>query len=633
MKHKIIIGVLLLFFISAASVPLLASTSSEKASAEGFKIPSIVFKGKVLKLEEIGKYDKLYLDGKEITGRLVKIEKTGTIILKISKDNKSNTYSVYSLHGFLTLLPPIFAIALALIFKEVVLSLFIGIFTGAFFLSGFDFVGSFFRVVDKYILEALGDKDRASIIIFTLLLGGMVGILTRSGGFKGIVDKLSTKVTSANSTEFYTWLMGILIFFDDYTNTLIVGNTMRPLSDKWKISREKLAYIVDSTAAPMASIAVVSTWIGFEISLINQSLIAYNVDADAFHLFLSSLPYRFYPLLGLIFVFLTFTLKRDFGPMLRAENRARQGKLMEDKAVPLADFESSGLAPSEYVKARWYNGLIPIVVVIVSTFAGLYLSGKIALLESGNMLGEKSIFSVVFSANVLKNLGDIISAANSFQVLIGASMLGVFTAMCLAGFERILKLKEIIEAFVQGMKSMIMAVVILVLAWSLGVVLVELCTADYLVSLLQSGMNYHMFPAVVFVLSALVAFSTGTSWGTISIMYPLIIPIIIVLTKETPDFSRFLTLTVSSVLAGAVFGDHCSPISDTTIMSSMASSCDHIDHVKTQIPYALLIACISLFIGIIPVSFGFPYIPAIILCIGTSVFFLLYFGKKPIEME
>jgi len=592
-----------------------------------FGIPSVVFKGKVLKLTKLGTDDKVFLNNQEVKDKTIIFDRTGEHEIKIEKNGQPLVFKVYAMPGFLTILPPLFAILLALIFKEVVISLFLGIFCGSLLLNRFDFIEAFFNVIDKYIIGAIADKDRASIVVFTLLLGGMVGIISKSGGVKGIVESLSRRVRSERGTQFYSWLMGILIFFDDYTNTLIVGNTMRPLTDKWKISREKLSYIVDSTAAPMASIALISTWIGFEISLINQSLTAYNIDYDAYHLFLSSLPYRFYPLLALIFVFLVFTLKRDYGPMYKAEKRARKGKLISDSAIPLADFESSGLTPHESIKARWYNGMIPILVVIFFTFGGLYISGKSSLLLSGDPLATKSFFKILFSATLLKDLGTIVSSADSFKVLLWASLMGVVTALTLAYAQKILKLRESISALVQGMKSMMMAIVILVLAWSLGVVLVELNTADFLVSLISASLDFHLFPALVFIFSALIAFSTGTSWGTIGIMYPLVIPITIGLMRGLPDMKFFLVLTVSSVLAGAVFGDHCSPISDTTIMSSMASSCDHIDHVKTQIPYALTVAFIALFVGILPVSFGFPYIICLFLSITLLTLALFFFGK------
>ena len=612
MTKKNLAVILFLLLFTATILPA-------ETDGKAFAIPDTVFKGKVLELKDIGQIDKIFVNGAEITGQAITFDHTGKYDITIIANGKTHTFETYSIHSLLTILPPLLAIILALIFKEVVLALFIGILAGSFFINRFDMITAFFKVVDKYILEALADKERASIVIFTLFLGGMVGIISKSGGVKGIVDSLSKKVNSARTTQMYTWLMGILIFFDDYTNTLIVGNTMRPLSDKWKISREKLSYIVDSTAAPMASIAIISTWIGFEISLINQSLKAYNIDYDAYNLFLSSLPYRFYPILALLFVFLIFTLKKDFGPMYKAEKRAREGKVLRDNAIPLADFESSGLSPEPNTRCRWYNGLIPIIVVIVFTFGGLYISGKSSLLQSGATLS---------SGDFLRDFGSIISASNSFQVLLWASLMGAFTALVMAVAQRIMNLRDGVSAFVQGMKSMMMAVVILILAWSLGVVLEELHTADFLVTLLSSHLDYHFLPAIVFILSAFIAFSTGSSWGTIGIMYPLVIPIAVGIMHGAPDFKLFLVLSISSVLAGGVFGDHCSPISDTTIMSSMASSCDHIDHVKTQIPYSLTVALAALFLGIIPISFGLPYIIAIFLSITACAAVIILFGKR-----
>ena len=620
--RKIVIFFLLIFIISSINL---------HSEDNGLKIPKIVFKGKILDLSQIGKFNKIFLNDKEVTSNKIIFNRTGNFEIKIIKDKKEFIFKVFSIYGILTILPPLIAILLALIFKETIIALFIGVLTGAFIIGKFDFIGAFFNVVDKYIIEAIANKERASIIIFTLLLGGMVGIITKSGGVKGIVESLSNRVRSSRSTQLYTWLMGILIFFDDYTNTLVVGNTMRSLTDKWKVSREKLSYIVDSTAAPVASIAVISTWIGFEISLIDQSLKAYNINADAYELLLSSLPYRFYSILALIFVFLIFFMRRDFGPMLKAERRAAYGKVLGDKAVPISDFESSGLNPSRYIEARWYNGLIPIVVVIVFTFGGLYISGKNYLLSIGNPIASYSFFEIIFVGDFVRNVGKIVSSADSFKVLLWASMMGAVTAFFLSYFQKILKIRDLISSFIQGMKSMIMAIVILVLAWSLGIVLVQLGTADFLVSLLHSNLDFRLFPAIVFIFSAFIAFSTGTSWGTIAIMFPLVIPMVIVMLKGSPEFRHFLILSISSVLAGSVFGDHCSPISDTTIMSSLASSCDHIDHVKTQFPYSLTVAIIALFFGIIPVSLGFPYLLSMLISVLLALIVLLFFGKKVIE--
>jgi len=606
--RKIFLFLILTLFASAILLPTEISSST-------VDIPSVVFKGETIDLSKLNVNAKVSVDGILLDSNKIKVEKTGKVLIQIEIDGKTKEYTIHSIPGILTIIPPLLAIILAMVMKEVVTSLFLGIFAGSLLLNNFNIIKSFFRVIDKYIVGAIADTNRASIIIFTLMLGGMVGIITKMGGVKGIVESLSRKVRSAKSSQLYTWLMGIFIFFDDYTNTLIVGNTMRPLTDKWKVSREKLAYLVDSTAAPMASVAIISTWIGFEISLIDQSLKAYNVGFDAYALLLSSIPYRFYSILALFFIFVLFTTQKDFGPMYKAEKRAREGKLLGDKAVPLSDFEASGLNPSRYVKPKWFNGLIPILTVIVVTFIGLYVSGKSILSVSGNSIAAKSFFGILFSKSGLKDLGTIISSADSFRVLLWSSLMGVLSAVFLGFIQKILKLKEAVTSMVQGMKSMFMAILILVLAWSLGVVIVKLHTADYLVSLLSSGFDHRLFPAVVFVLSAIISFSTGTSWGTISIMFPLVIPIIIGILAQSSDLKHFLILTISSVLAGSVFGDHCSPISDTTIMSSMASSCDHIDHVRTQLPYALTVAFIALLLGIIPVSFGIPYL----ISIGSSL--------------
>ncbi|MCK5222698.1 MAG: Na+/H+ antiporter NhaC family protein, partial [Candidatus Aminicenantes bacterium] len=336
----------------------------------------------------------------------------------------------------------------------------------------------------------------------------------------------------------------------------------------------------------------------------------------------------YYSILSLFFVFLIFTTKRDFGPMLKAERRAQKGLLLSEKAIPLSDFESSGLSPSKFVTPRWYSGIIPILTVIIVTFVGLYYSGKGALAAENSALASRSFFEIFFSGSVLKDLGSIISAADSFRVLLWASLMGVLSSIFIAMIRKILKMREAISSMVQGMKSMVMAILILVMAWSLGVVLVELKTADFLVSLLSTNLDYHIFPAIVFIFSAAISFSTGTSWGTISIMYPLVIPVTIGLLANSPDLRHFLILTISSVLTGSVFGDHCSPISDTTIMSSMASSCDHIDHVKTQIPYSLSIGGVALLGGIIPFSYGLPYVFTAIITVSFLTLILYLFGKK-----
>jgi len=271
-------------------------------------------------------------------------------------------FELRAISGWTSLLPPLLAILLALLFRQVIPALLCGVWVGAWIAYGNPLVGAL-RTVDHYVVGALADVDHVSIIIFSLLLGGMVGLVSRSGGTVGLVDKLSPYATSSRRGQLVTWLMGIVIFFDDYANTLLVGNTMRPVTDRLRISREKLAYIVDSTAAPVASIALISTWIGYEVSLIGDSLQQIGSDLDAYSVFLRALPYNFYPLLALAFGLMVAVGTRDFGPMFAAERRARQGKLLADTAVPLADFDSELLQPPADKPRRWFNAVIPVLVV------------------------------------------------------------------------------------------------------------------------------------------------------------------------------------------------------------------------------------------------------------------------------
>ncbi len=524
---------------------------------------------------------------------------------------------VLALPGIFTLLPPAIAILLALLTKDVFTSLLLGIFTSSLLLNLLRPLEAFLRSIDTYIIRALLSSDKLSIVLFTLLLGAMVGVMSKSGGIEGIVQALARKVRSGKTTQLYTWLLGIFIFFDDYTNTLIVGNTMRPLADRWKVSREKLAYIVDSTAAPVASVALISTWIGFEVSLIGEGFRHIGLKMDPYMVFLRTLPIRFYVIFALFFGFLIIVTGREFGPMLKAEQRAKEGKVLRDGAIPLAEFEIGPLLPPAHIPKRWINGVLPVLAVIVVTFSGIYITG---INSAGNLP----------PGPFLKKIGLIFSSGDSFRSLLWGSFLGFTLAVLMAVAQRLLKLREAVKAGVDGMKAMLTAVIILSLAWALSESLMDLQTGDYLASALSGKMDPRLLPAAVFLTSALISFSTGTSWGTMSIVYPLVIPLTYSLAKGNPHFERILIAVVGSVLSGAVFGDHCSPISDTTIMSSMASSCDHVDHVRTQIPYALTVAIFSLLFGVIPYSFSLPYPFTIALEALALTLFLLAVGKSPL---
>jgi Na+/H+ antiporter NhaC len=521
-------------------------------------------------------------------------------------------FTVRTVSGWLTVLPPLVAILLALVFRQVIPALLAGCWIGAWVVYDGAFVGAL-RTIDHYVVQTLNDADRVTILIFSLVLGGMVGVLARSGGTVGLVEALEPYATTSRRGQLVTWIMGILIFFDDYANTLLVGNTMRPVTDRLKVSREKLAYIVDSTAAPVASIALVSTWIGYEVSLIGDSLKQIGSEREPYVVFIQSLPYNFYPILALVFGLLVASSRRDFGSMLKAERRASAGKVIADGATPLSDFDTTALDPPEGQPRRWVNAVAPVAVVLLVTFLGLWFTGLVSLAESGYERG---------TASPLRYVGDVFSSGNSLTSLLWASVAGSLIALVLAVVQRILSVGDAVGAWVSGLRSMTMAYVILVLAWSIADVCTDLDTRGYLAGSLSDNLDPRLLPALIFVLASLTAFATGTSWGVMGILIPLAVPITHDLTQAAgldPATSYGLLLgAVSAVLAGAIFGDHCSPISDTTVLSSMASGCDHVDHVRTQLPYALVVAAVAMLLCYLP-SGWFGFSPFICLLAGSAV--------------
>lgn len=531
---------------------------------------------------------------------------------------------------WISLLPPIVAIALALITREVILSLFAGIWIGALFLADLNpFVGTAQSL--DLIIVALLNADHIAIVIFSLLLGGMVGVMSRGGGTLGIVDSMQKFAKNRTSGQLFGWLSAFFIFFDDYANTLIRGNALRPMTDRLLISREKLAYIVDSTAAPLAVCAIITTWIGFEITQIQNSLstlatqtenpeLAAQLQAGAdnvFTIFLDSVPYLFYPFLALIFVLMIILMKKDFGPMLEAERRtASGGGVIREGSMPAADTSLESLQPPKDKPRRWYNAAIPVITVIIVALIGLYTTGA-----SGLEPGER-------------NIRAIIGEANPFSALLWASFSGCAVAIALVVVQRILTIKESLEAWVGGLQSMLMAIIILVLAWGLGEVTQEVGTGTFLASLLQDSLPLVLLPGLVFFIAAATAFATGTSWGTMAILFPVVVPLAVAMGAGIGfaggEHYSILLGSISSVMAGAVFGDHCSPISDTTVLSAMSSACDLVDHVRTQLPYALVVAAVAMAVGEIPAALEWMH-PAWGIFIGIIILYLIlkFFGKNP----
>ena len=520
---------------------------------------------------------------------------------------------------------------------------FIGVFTG------------FFKIIDTYILGALNDRDHLSIILFSIVIGGIVALISKNGGMKGIVNSISRFASNARNGQLATWALGIAIFFDDYANTLVVGNTMRAVTDKLKISREKLAYIVDSTAAPVSAIAFVTTWIGAELAYISSGLKSINADEEqisegVYSIFLNSLSYSFYPLLTLFFIFYLVYRGKDFGPMLAAERRARSGQVVNPEENMGDLTELKDIEPGKGTELHAYNAVIPVAIIVFGTLAGLLYTGfenlSPLILEKDPSLVLKDWSEVWANIPLLdgnpdgfgKKLGTVIGESNSYAALLWASLTALFVAIIMSMLGRAMNLKSCVETTLVGFKTMMPALLILILAWALASVTEEMHTADYLTSIVSDTLPPWSVPAITFILSALVAFSTGSSWSTMALIYPLVLPTTWVLCQHPEygytyaDSMDIFYNTVSAVLAGSVLGDHCSPISDTTILSSLASGCNHIDHVRTQIPYALTVGGIAVIAGTLPSSLGMnPWI-AMILAALIVVGVIELLGKKSKKM-
>lgn len=518
---------------------------------------------------------------------------------------------------WMSILPPLVAIVMALIIKEVISSMFIGILTGTFIMALYEgqspasaLGGGLLRVVDTYVSGALFEDEHITIIVFTLLIGGMVRIITANGGMQGMVNWLSRRAKGPRSGQLMTFIMDLCIFFDDYSNTLVVGNTMRPIADRLKVSREKLAYIVDSTSAPVVAVAFITTWIGAELSYIQGGINVIGLEMSAYSVFINSLAYSFYPFLTLSFVLMIIFSGRDFGPMLKAERKARMASVAE------TEMTDSVARPAHIIDA-----LLPLTVLIVGTIVGLIYTGY-----------DAAIWNDVHHGFFTK-LSETIGEADSYLALLWGSVFSLLTAIVVTLLRGSLTFAKVMEEMVEGFKAMFNAVLILTMAWAIALIAKDMHTAKFVSQLLlEWSVSPVLVPVLTFVLAALIGFSTGTSWGTMAILYPLILPASWLLCQEQglseeaamPLFYN----VVASVLAGSVMGDHCSPISDTTIMSSLASGCNHMQHVSTQMPYALMVGGTALLLGVLPTALGLPSWVAFLM--GFAVLFLVvrFVGKK-----
>ncbi len=558
-------------------------------------------------------------------------------------------------YGLYVLIPPLVAIILAVITRQVVPSLIMGILAGAFMVTPYlsgpgsyseSFVGwRACRVaVETYLIgqpedaqatlvagkfkdgqpadpeSALGDDGRLKVILFTLLIGGMVGVLAANGGTRAVVTSASRWASNPKRGQIVGWVAGLVVFFDDYANSMIVGPTMAPIYDKLRISRQKLAYIVDSTAAPVASLALIGTWIGAEIGFIQSGLNQigdggpeFLSGVSAYQIFLYSIPYRFYAIFALLMVFLIGYSGRDFGAMKKAERRANLEGATQ--AATLQD-----LSPTS---SRWWYAGVPILALVAVTVTILFVTGW-----HGRNVGAYAHMDWTEKA------GELLRNADAYGSILYGAIVALVLAFVITLAVKALTVQKTVEAIMDGMSRMFPAVAILVLAWTLSAVIQDLQLAKVAKSYLgPEGLQFDptFLPLAIFTASAIVSFSTGTSWGTMGILCPVAVTVSIGLVGDMPpdQAASLFYASVGSVLAGAVFGDHCSPISDTTVLSALACGCSLESHVWTQIPYALTAAVVAMACGDLLCShFGQSWY--IGLLAGTAVLAIIVYamGRK-----
>lgn len=542
-------------------------------------------------------------------------------------------------YGWLSLAPPLATVLLAIITHRAIASLLAGVYVGALILTNGNPFTAVVETLETHLWPTLVSPGQIRVFGFTLLMSAMIGVVNSSGGMYGLVGLIAPLAKNRRRGQLATWLTGLIVFFDDYTNTLLVGATMRSTCDRLRISREKLAYIVDSTAAPVAGIALLSTWVAVEILYIQQGLDAVSDpnligEYTALDLFLGCLPYRFYIIQALLFVPIVAILGRDFGPMLRAEREALARRSDQDS--------TAGRDDGQFV-SHWTNAAIPLLTTLAVVLTLIIQTGRLACLAEGDPLTPRNIFG----------------GADAALALFYGALVGLLLAMAMAVGRKLLTSAEAADAAFAGARAVISALAILWFASAISGMTRDggdpptpengyknkserLYTGDFLQSLLPSKEEGAAstavalsMPTAVFLLASVVAFSTGTSYGTMGILFPVIAPIAFATVGPTAGDAASTPLLMASfgaVLSGAIFGDHCSPISDTTILSSQSSGCDHIAHVVTQLPYALTVAGVCVLLGTAPLAWGVNV--WLLLPLQTAALVgILWFVGKPVDDE
>lgn len=521
-----------------------------------------------------------------------------------------------------SVIPPLLAIVLAFLTRHVLLSLGAAIVVGGFLtqvpqapLSAVAWLEGL-QAAGMFVVGSVTNKINLQILSFIPPIFVMIEIVVASGGFKGIINWLLKWVKGGKSAQTATALMGIICFIDDYTNAIVVGSMMQPITDRFRVSREKLAFLVDATSAPIAGLAVISTWIAYEVSLLDAVGRELGVGKSGYSMFFDALSFRFYCLLMIVFVFVHILMGREFGPMKAAQEKARAKEPLEEDEVPLSEtLTDSTLKPSAKRPGRALNALIPLAGLLIFNITGLWFDGTAKLEQDMLEWQAQSLNTPVESMPPKPVDIEALSPVswvywrqvighvqNSPMVLSCAALFGLMLALICARLSGSLKFSVMRRCFWQGFKRAMIPIVILILAWSLKNCCDSLKTGKFLASILAGRVSPSWFPPILFLTASVTSFATGTSYGTMAILIPTAVPVAFALDGDTYGLTTMISL--GAVLDGAIFGDHCSPISDTTIMSSIASSCNHIDHVRTQLPYSLFVAALALLFAYLPSALG-----------------------------
>ncbi|MBQ2840380.1 MAG: Na+/H+ antiporter NhaC family protein [Oscillospiraceae bacterium] len=478
----------------------------------------------------------------------------------LNKALETKRADVPSYATWLSLLPPIIAIALALITKEVYSSLFIGITAGALMYAKFNFSATIDHLFVDGFIASIADSYNIGIIIFLVVLGAIVSLMNKSGGSAAFGRWASTHIKSRVGAQLATIALGILIFVDDYFNCLTVGSVMRPVSDKFNVSRSKLSYLIDATAAPICIIAPISSWAAAVAGFVSEDQIG------GLELFIRAIPYNFYAILTIVMMIAIVLMKLDYGPMKKHELNAMNGDI----------FSSEGRDKLEQLEERDVNKngsvwdlVAPVVVLIAGCLLGLLYSG-------GFFSGASFV--------------DAFSGADASQGLVFGSFAGLIFSIIYFMCRRVLKFKDCMDSLPEGFKAMVPAIMILCCAWTLKTMTDSLGAKIFIAEFVRTsaGAFIPLLPAIVFLIGVGLSFSTGTSWGTFGILIPIVLAVF-----GGSISNEICIIAISACMAGAVCGDHCSPISDTTIMASAGAQCNHINHVSTQLPYAITVAAVS----------------------------------------